>query len=128
MTGRSLMTALSLFAFMLLGSATASAQYVNSTEAIQLIKAEILTLDNDFAQATTDAQKVQITFEKRYYLLIGHYIAQDGLEVPAAIEEARPTDKPALHSSGLVYFTSEGSTFKSDVTNLVSEATDLLSE
>ncbi len=127
MNGKNLMMALSFFAFMILGSVSATAQWVSTPEAVELIKAEVLSLDNEFAQATTNAEKEQITFEKRYYLLVGHYITEGGLEVPAGVTQATPTDKPKVHSSGLVEFTSDGPDFKQDVATLIAEATDMLS-
>ncbi|MFT5765926.1 MAG: hypothetical protein ACI8X3_003364, partial [Saprospiraceae bacterium] len=53
MNGKSLMMGLSFFVFMMLGSFSANAQWVNSAEAKVLIKGELVTLQNDFDQAQT---------------------------------------------------------------------------
>ena len=120
--------ALSFFAFMILGAVSADAQWVNTTEAITLIKAEIETLDTEFEQATTDEQRLSIANAKRYFLTVGTLIAEEGQEIPAAIEGARLQNTVGIHSSGLIYFSDDNPDYKTISQGLVDEATDLLSE
>jgi len=126
MNGKNLMMGLSLFAFMILGSVSASAQWVSSSDAFVLLKQELTTLENDFNQATTDEQRIEIAFETRYYQTVMSNIA-GGMEVPAAVEDARPSNKPVLHSSGLIAFAAAGENFKNEAQALVDAGTDLLS-
>jgi len=130
MNGKSMLMGLSFFAFMILGSVNASAQWMSPTQATAELKQQIETLENDFNAATTTAAKINIAFEKQYYETIMTLINVDGVEVPASVQQAKPTFKPAQHSSGLVVLTSDVSyhpNFKTEVQGLVDDATDLLS-
>jgi len=119
--------ALSFFAFMILGSINASAQWVSTSDATNLVKQEVETLENDFSQATATQERYQIAFEIRYYTRLLYNLTEGGMEVPEAVEEARPEEKPMAHSSGLVYLSAEDENFKMEAQALVDAGTDLLS-
>lgn len=123
-----MMMALSFFAFMILGTVSADAQWVNTDEAIALIKAEINTLDNAYNQAGTDEAKVEVANELRYFNSLFYMITEEGQEIPTAIEGARLANLAELHSSGLIYFSDDSPEYKTISQGLVDEATDLLSE
>ena len=128
MTGRTMMMALSFFAFMILGTVSANAQWVNTDEAIELLKTEISTLDDDYAQASTDEARIAITNAKRYYMSVFVAITDLGQEIPTAIEGSRLNNLAGIHSSGLIYFSTDSPDFKTVTQGLVDDATDLLSE
>ncbi len=128
LSGKSMLMALSFFAFMILGSVSASAQWVTPTEAVVLLKQEIETLENDFAQATNDTEKYNIALELRYFKRVFFNVTDGGLEVPQSVEQARPEYLPTVHSSGLVYGSNEDPNFKTIAQALVDAGTDLLSD
>lgn len=127
LNGKAMVMALSFFAFMILGSVTASAQWVSNDDAVVLLKDRMNQLDDDFAQATTDTERYEIALEKRYFLRVFNGITAEGLEVPAAVEGARPEYLPTVHSSGLVYGSNDDPNFKTIAQGLVDAGTDLLS-
>jgi hypothetical protein len=126
MNGKSLMMGLSFFVFMMLGSFSANAQWVNSAEAKVLIKGELVTLQNDFDQAQTDQQRLDVAFVMKYYYQVYHQIAEAGMEVSQAVNSSKPENKAEKHSSGLIYFAAENPDFKAQVLALVDAATNLL--
>lgn len=127
MNGKSIAMVLSFFAFMILGSVNASAQWVTPSEGIMLIKQEVTSLENDFSQASSDQERFDIAMKVRYFNRLMFNMANLGMEIPEAIEEARPEDKPVAHSSGLVYLSAEDPNFKNEAQALVNAGTDLLS-
>jgi hypothetical protein len=127
MNGKNLMRGLSFFVFMMLGTFSANAQWVNSSEAKVLIKGELATLQNDFDQASTDQARLDIAFVMKYYYQVYHQIAEGGMEVSQSVNSSKPTNKAEKHSSGLIYFAAENANFKAQVLALVAAATDLLS-
>jgi hypothetical protein len=127
LNGKNLMMGLSFFVFMMLGSFSANAQWVNSSEAKVLIKGELATLQNDFDQAPTDQARLDIAFVMKYYYQVYHQIAEAGMEVSQAVDSSKPSNKAEKHSSGLIYFAAEDANFKAEVLALVATATDLLS-
>ena len=128
MSGKPMVMVLSLFAFMILGSVSATAQWVSNDEAILLLKNEITTLDDDYAQAQTDEARVAITNAKRYYTSVFVSIAELGQEIPTAIEGSRLNNLAAIHSSGLIYFSKDSPDFKTITQGLVDDVTDLLTD
>ena len=128
MNGKSMLMVLSFFAFMILGSVNASAQWVSPSEATVLLKQEITNLESDRDQASSDEERSNIVFKMRYYHTVMFNMSTLGMEIPQAIEEAKPTSKPVAHSSGLMYFTADVPNFKLEAQALVDAGTDLLSE
>ena len=126
MNGKSIVMVLSLFVFMILGSVSASAQWVSPSEATVLIEDHMTTLKSDFEQAANDQVRYTIAMEMRYFSWVQTNLNQ-GQEVPTAVEGARPFDKPMVHSSGLVYLSAEDTNFKNEAQALVDAGTDLLS-
>ena len=126
--GRSWFMSLSLFvAFMVLGAGSLAAQnWVTSAEALDILRNEVQTLETEFEQAPTDEEKVEIAGRIKYYNAIKNAIIFHGDEVPAAVENTKPQNLPAKHSSGVIAFSKTGDNFKEDVEALVSDATDLL--
>lgn len=127
LNGKSMAMVLSFFAFMILGSVNATAQWVSSSEAVLLVKQQIETLENDFAQAANDTERYDIALELRYFKRVFYNVTEGGFEVPQAVEEARPEDLPTVSSSGLVYGSTESPNFKTISQGLVDAGTDLLS-
>lgn len=127
LSGKNLMMGLSFFVFMMLGSFSATAQWVTPQEAQTLIKGELVSLQSDYDQAQTDQQRLDIAFVMKYYYQVYHHIAEEGMEVPEAVSSSKPLNKAEKHSSGLVYFAAEDSNFKLQAQALVDAATDLLS-
>ena len=128
MNGKSMVMVLSFFAFMILGSVSASAQiWVSPDEAALIIKDHVTTLENDFSNASTTQEKLDIAFEIKYFTLVKGLFNDAGLEVPEAVLEAKPVDKAKQHSSGLIYFDSDSPNLRAEADALVALATDLLS-
>ena len=128
-TGRSFAMAFSLcMAFLFLGAGTVSAQnWVTPEQAVLLLKSEIQTLDQAFQNAQTTQAKLDIAFRHKYYSSIMRDIGLNGTEVPQAVTSNRPTNKPQMHSSGMIAFNGDAPTFKAQANALVADATDLLS-
>ncbi len=129
LNGKSIVMALSVFAFMILGSVNATAQYVNVVEATTRAKMEISTLEADYENATTNEERSGIAFEIGFYTHLINNMTDLGMEVPAAIEAARPVTKPIVNASGwITYSTQISDTFKAESETLISNAQDLLSD
>ena len=128
LNGKTLIMALSFFAFMILGTISASAQnWVSSDEALLLLKDQISTLESDYAQANNDQERLDIAFSVKYYSTVYGQIGDLGMEVSVAVDAARPQNKATKHSSGLIYFGTEAPDFKVKSQALINAATDLLS-
>lgn len=129
LTGRSFVRAISLcVAFMFLGASAVSAQnWVTHDEAILILRNQIDALDLELQNAPTMEEKLEISFRKGYYYVVVLDI-NSGNEIPAAVSNNHPQNKPELHSSGMVAFSSDGPNFKEEVKALVNDITDLLSD
>jgi len=114
-------------AFFFVGLASVSAQFLGSDEATTILKSEMQVLEDAMPNATTNAARENIVFKFRYYNAVLTDI-HNGNEIGAAIADNAPTDKPRVHSSGLVEFTSDIPNFKVEVTTVVNELSNLLSE
>ena len=127
-TGRSFVMAFSLcLVFVFLGTSAASAQsWVGPNEAVQILKAELETLENAAEVATTTEAKINIAFRHKYYRTVMDDITLFGSEVPQAVNSNRPKSKPTQHSSGLIAFSDQGDNFKQEAQQLVDDATALL--
>jgi len=113
--------------FFFVGLANISAQYMGPNDATLMLKTELETLENDLPNASTNAAKEDIAFKYRYFKAVLEDISS-GNEVGAAIHDNAPTNKPKVHSSGLIAFTADVPDFKQQVIDIVEDLDNLLSE
>lgn len=114
-------------AFFFVGVASINAQYLGADEATSILKSEIGVLEDNMSNATSNTNREDIAFKYKYYSSVLLDI-HSGNEVGTAIQENVPVNKPRVHSSGLVEFTSDVPNFKQEVAALVTGLENLLSE
>ena len=115
-----------LFAVMfLLGSTSVVAQYVNSDEALIILKDEITAETVIVNSPNSDnATKERSAFRIKYYSSIMANI-EEGLEVGGAIEESEPSNMPRIQNSGMIAF-DNGGNFKLEKEVLLIHTEDIL--
>lgn len=110
----------------MLSNTNAVAQYVDGTEAVEILKDEITTETTIFNSPSSDnATKERSAFRIRYYNSIITNV-EEGFEVEGAIAESLPYNMPRIQSSGMVAF-DHGGNFKMEKTLVINHVEDILS-
>ena len=112
--------------FFFVGMAGLSAQYVEPAEAINILKGEIATLE-DQVPGATNQQLVNLYFKINYFGFVRSDISE-GSEVGAAITNNRPTGKLKLHNNGWVTAANSDPNVKIEIDNLVTYTQALLTD
>ena len=127
LTGRVLLVAV---AFFFMGLSNASAQYVGSNDALQLLKQEIADLTLEAGQTNDGEVLAELQFKVGYLSSVRADI-QDGKPVANAIEDNIPASKPSVDNSGWATQASAATndeTEKEEIVALITFTENLLSE
>ncbi len=111
--------------FFFMGMVSSSAQYVGSTQAINILKGEVATLEAQIPGASNQ-QLINLHFKMSYYKFIVWDI-QSGSEVGAAINNNKPHGKFKLLGTMGLAVPNKDASVKQEITALVAYVDELLS-